>query len=1025
MASDYQAICIDNIRRRGEEFDDIGRLISQQIYSDRTHFIYELLQNAEDALGRRLQTNPQSTLPTSVRFFLYKDRLEFRHFGEIFTTEDVKGVSDVLKGTKRGSGDQIGRHGIGFKSVYAFTASPEIHSGSEHFIIERYIRPRCADQTPQMVEGETVFIFPFNHDEHPGEEAFRLIGDKLKVLTARVLLFLKNISRVDWLIRDSDSGFLTRESLELSKTTHRITLRGSRQTKQEKWLVFSRKISLSSSTDKYLLEIAFRLIEDERSGKQKILKIVRSPLVVYFPTKLDTHLGFLIQGPYDTVASRSDIENNKTNETLIKETALLLTEQALPELKQMGLLTVSLLEAMPIRMDEFREDDMFTPIADAVRDVFITQELLPTDDGIFVSAQNAKLARDAGLRKLLDQNHLRTLFGVSSDVRWLPGDITRGKAPDLRTYLLDELDVDEVTPEVFVRKVSGHFFREQSDEWMVSFYKYIGSSQQALWKPALGRWSSAGPLRSKPFVRLQDGSHVKPFRDDDSPNVYLTNGSYTETSLPIVKIELSQHEEVCSFFKKLGIPELDLVEEVIEKVLPKYGEDSPVITTDEHGRDISKIKKAYATDSQEKKTRLKEKLRSTPFIKVSSSSDAETIYKIPEELYFENDRLIIYFPEEDSGKFISSDYSDNTKILLGELGVAKQIRIFSKSKPGLAGNISLVYHNGCHRRGLDGFDPETHVDGLQSALANLTLEKSSFIWNEIARPYSHCIKGKVLLSSRQEFTPDASTYEEKEMVSDFGQLLLRASWLPDKDGEYYKPSDLTLDDLPSSFIRDERLANQLNMRKDVSEELLSQAGISHDTFRLAQELEKQPLEIQKQINALLKEQRIKIPVFPTGQAANPEDRKKRVRKRYDQSENKEYEKKERNVKISGPSEDPKEWLKILYTNYDNILVCQMCKTAMPFKLKDGSYHFEAVQIDDRFKNEWHELYLAMCPNCAAMYRFIVKKNEAMIDNFLENLSKDDGTYQVPVKLGINGTSSISFVEKHLNDIILCLTDSRE
>jgi len=1025
MASDYQAICVDNIRRRGEEFDDIGRLISQQIYSDRTHFIYELLQNAEDALGRRRQTNPQSTLPTSVQFSLYKDRLEFRHFGEIFTTEDVKGVSDVLKGTKRGSGDQIGRHGIGFKSVYAFTASPEIHSGSEHFIIERYIRPRCADQIPQMAESETVFIFPFNHDEHPGEEASRLIGDKLKVLTPRVLLFLKNITRVDWIIRDSDRGFLARESLELSETTHKITLQGSRKTKKKKWLVFSRKISLSSPADKYLLEIAFRLTEDERSGKQKILKIVRSPLVVYFPTKLDTHLGFLIQGPYDTVASRSDIEDNKTNEKLIKETALLLTEQALPALKQMELLTVSLLEAMPIRMDQFREDDMFKPIADAVRDVFMTQELLPTNDGTFVSAQNAKLARGTGLRKLLDHNHLRSLFGVNSDVRWLPGQITQDKSPDLRTYLLDELNVDEVTPEVFVRRISERFFREQSDEWMVSFYKYVGKSPKALWKTSYGYHSPAGPLRLKAFVRLQDGRHVKPFRDDDSPNVYLTNGVNTETSLPIVKVELSQHEDVCSFFDELGIPDLDLVEEVIEKVLPKYGEDYSVIADDEHRRDIRKIKKAFTTDSQEKKTRLKNKLRLTPFIRVLSSSDAETIYKKPNELYFENDRLRIYFTGDDSEKFISSDYSDNTKTLLEELGVANQIRIFSKSKSGLAGNVSLDYHNGCHRRGLDGFDPETHVDGLQNALTNLTPEKSIFIWNEIARPYSHCIKGEVLLSSRQDFTPDASTYEKKEMVSGFGQLLLEASWLPDKDANLHNPSDLKLDDLPPSFIRDERLANQLNMRKDVSEELLSQAGISQDTFRLAQELEKQPPEIQKQINALLQEQRIKIPVFPTGQAANPEDRKKRVRKRYDQSENKEYEKKERNVKISGPSEDPKEWLKILYTNDDNILVCQMCKTGMPFKLKDGSYHFESVQIDDRFKKEWHELYLAMCPNCAAMYRYIVKKDEAMIDNFLENLSKNDGTYQVPVKLGINGTSSISFVEKHLNDIILCLTDSRE
>ena len=44
MASDYQKITDDNIRRRGTEFDDIGRLISEQLYPDRAHFIYELLR---------------------------------------------------------------------------------------------------------------------------------------------------------------------------------------------------------------------------------------------------------------------------------------------------------------------------------------------------------------------------------------------------------------------------------------------------------------------------------------------------------------------------------------------------------------------------------------------------------------------------------------------------------------------------------------------------------------------------------------------------------------------------------------------------------------------------------------------------------------------------------------------------------------------------------------------------------------------------------------------------------------------
>ena len=72
MPSNYDQITKDNIRRRGEEFDDIGHLISEQLYSDRSHFVYELLQNAEDALERRFRDDPQNNSPCGVKFQLLK-----------------------------------------------------------------------------------------------------------------------------------------------------------------------------------------------------------------------------------------------------------------------------------------------------------------------------------------------------------------------------------------------------------------------------------------------------------------------------------------------------------------------------------------------------------------------------------------------------------------------------------------------------------------------------------------------------------------------------------------------------------------------------------------------------------------------------------------------------------------------------------------------------------------------------------------------------------------------------------------
>lgn len=57
MACDYQAIRGDNERRYGMDIGRIGPMLLADRYDDRTHFIFELLQNAKDAVAKRGQWN--------------------------------------------------------------------------------------------------------------------------------------------------------------------------------------------------------------------------------------------------------------------------------------------------------------------------------------------------------------------------------------------------------------------------------------------------------------------------------------------------------------------------------------------------------------------------------------------------------------------------------------------------------------------------------------------------------------------------------------------------------------------------------------------------------------------------------------------------------------------------------------------------------------------------------------------------------------------------------------------------------
>src|SRR5271166_2337157 len=96
MPSDYQAIRDDNRRKYGTDIGRIGPMLLSDRYDDRTHFIFELLQNAEDALARR-SARPGSR---SVQFDLTRNALLVSHFGHRFDEPDVRGICGIAESTK-------------------------------------------------------------------------------------------------------------------------------------------------------------------------------------------------------------------------------------------------------------------------------------------------------------------------------------------------------------------------------------------------------------------------------------------------------------------------------------------------------------------------------------------------------------------------------------------------------------------------------------------------------------------------------------------------------------------------------------------------------------------------------------------------------------------------------------------------------------------------------------------------------------------------------------------------------------
>ena len=666
-------------------------------------------------------------------------------------------------------------------------------------------------------------------------------------------------------------------------------------------------------------------------------------------------------------------------------------------------------------MNELDKSSMFYPIVGKVREALMKEEFLPADDGTFTLAKKAKIADGADLRDLLSPKQLGALHEVDWEQKWLSREITERRTPDLRKYLMKELEISEIDREGFARRISESFLAEQSDHWFVLYYRYL-SGHEPLWRSPRSTGDTKGILLSKPILRLQDESHKIPFRSDGTPNAFLPPPE--DTDFPIVTPEITKDEKALEFLKKLGLAEPDAVAEAI-RIISKYTQDHPHISDDEHMRDMKKILHAYLTDSQKKKEQLANKLKKTAFIRAENLVLQQIEYKKPRELYIRNDDLLLYFYGNKDVWFISSEYDSSLQDRFKDLGVTDEIRIRCEPKNGSAEYVQLEYKNG-YRRGLKGFDPDIQVDGFEYAIMNPSTKRSEIIWKKIAVKYSHCIKGKVLRSSRQDFSPNASIYKEEEMISNFGRLLIDTAWLPGSDGRMYEPIDLTLDDLPDSFIRDEKLAQQLGMKMDVVAKLAEEAGVTAEDIEL---LRQHPEEFD-QWKAAISAQKQK-PAFPERASSNPERRREKLEEQLGDAPKKEYKQRDRSVRTTRGTVDPVLWLRNQYKNKDGQMICQVCKEEMPFRKRDGEHYFETVEAlsRDHFTMEHEAQFLALCPLCAAMYNEFVKQDEEAMVN-MKNALINSEELEVPLRLGELDTS-IRFVETHYHDIKTIIEISRQ
>lgn len=160
---------------------------------------------------------------------------------------------------------------------------------------------------------------------------------------------------------------------------------------------------------------------------------------------------------------------------------------------------------------------------------------------------------------------------------------------------------------------------------------------------------------------------------------------------------------------------------------------------------------------------------------------------------------------------------------------------------------------------------------------------------------------------------------------------------------------------------------------------------------------------------------------------NPTRRAEKVKEAADDAPEKRSTLKLRSVAEdnAGTKKAAKSYLLDRYTDNDKILYCQICKQEMPFKLSDGSYYFETVQLIGDTQKRHQENYIALCPTDAAKFQYANSSKDDikdMLDLLIDDRSEEEindsyDNEETSFEIELAGeTKTLTFTPKHLADL---------
>lgn len=1009
------------------------------LYPDTAHFIYELLQNAEDMFA------------SSVTFKLFEDRLEFEHNGtkRDFNLKDIDAITNIGHNSqKKNDPTSIGKFGVGFKAVFAYTSTPEIHSGKYHFKIQDYFLPdKNIEEIP--TNKWTKFIFPFNNPKKLPNVALKEIIESLKNIDDNSLLFLKYIKNITYILSNGETGYV--HSIKEAKDVFKIRYKhhNSEIEKSSQWLRFIKGINIvdeQGNEKKLNIGIAYSL-KEIKANNYKIVPIL-GKTYIYFPAaKEHSNLKFHINAPFASTVARDSIRESKDNYKLMENIGELVSE-SLKYIKRYKLMEISFFNTLPNKSDELSE--FYKTIFKHIYKSFQNNQYIPRVDFGYVSSKLA-IVGNKNMREVFDNKFLEGIFKEKKF--WISN-------PNLKNqreyrFLLD-IDVFELDRNYIYECIMGNNFqiflnmiKEFSLKKFTYFYSLLYEIYDSLPQFRYKRVELLDKLKNmelictkKGLVRVEDALILPKNMEFISENEYIIPEKIYINKEVASKI-LSN---VKNLFEVLEIkdygPEVEIV-----KVLKKIEQEKYVINK-EYFEMILKISK-YALENKSNKINwgnykflLAEENNSLKkeYIKniITETKEIKKDLNIFAEILNKN---IIWKGYKE--KYSKKDYSFFCEFLeYLDLELKFEIeRVSVKENP--------LYWKKLYSSSREtnlGRNIDYTIIGLEKLLTSNSIEVSVFLWE-------YFMSGKINdYNFIADYSPNGSCLT-KSCDSTLLYLLKNEKWLYGNDKHWYSPNEMSEENLDRRFRydKDNSMLNKLNFGfdkqqiiekeqsekeelenfKDKYKEKYTLINIEGLTSKEIEEVKKgaeklrndkervaKELSIEEAIDQENKSQQIDynkgIEFLTSGTVRNKENRENSIEATFNKKTKENKPLRNRMRTISCSTNEEKEMLLMEYGGK-----CQICGTIINSSKNKKIFNATNIINSSKLSKEllktldigWNSVCL--CPNCSAKYKYCSKDISTFLDQVRDKEVIEYDDSKIKIKISLNNTIQyIRYTPRH-------------